>query len=112
MAPKPMSTTKIQPDIIPPPPSGSLWSFLDLVLNQAPPGNGAWTAAFDVKSSLSYAAPETVDAFWMKVYVKVLLPHVVPHATEEWTELIHEQWSALMIARQARRREGGGNVEV
>ena len=83
----------------PPPVSGQLVGFLDTVLANAPSGNPAWCAAFAEKTSLSYTAPELLDAAWTKVYTNVLLAHVASHDTEAWTFPIHAQWSALMLAR-------------
>jgi hypothetical protein len=88
------STTVIVPSACSP---DDLRAFLDTVLTHAPSGNPAWTAAYNIKQSMAYAAPEILSNFWMKVYSTVLLPHVAPHDTENWTFAIHEHWSGLML---------------
>ena len=91
-------------------PNAELGAFLDTVLAHAPPGNPAWTAAFSAKQSLSYLAPELLDSFWTKVYSTVVLPHVAPHDTEEWTFAIHAHWTELMLVRFTDSGGGGSGT--
>jgi hypothetical protein len=85
---------------MPPPPVTTLVAdFIKFAISHTSPNSAARSAVCAVQASHAYAAPETLDTLWIKLYTDFIVPHVAPYDTEEWTRPIHTRWDAVMTLR-------------